>query len=84
MRRFWRVDQGKPKAFYKYVRNKRMNRVGVGPVKDSNGKLCVVSEEIGEALNEYFSSVFTQEKDRVVEEIAEIQAIRIEGIEVRR
>ena len=41
-------------------------------------------EEIGEALNEYFSSVFTQEKNNVVEENADIQVIRIDGIEVRR
>ena len=57
-----------PKAFYRYVRNKRMTRVRLGPIKESSGKLCVESEEIGEALNEYFLSVFTQEKDNVVEE----------------
>ena len=44
-----------------------MTRVRLGPVKNSSGKLCVDSEEIGEALNEYFSSVFTQERDSVVE-----------------
>jgi len=48
-----------PKAFYDYVRNKRMTRVSFGLVKDSSGNLCMESEEIEEALNEYFSSVFT-------------------------
>ena len=36
-----------PKAFYSYVRNKRMTRVRLGPVKDSSGNLCMESEEIG-------------------------------------
>ena len=57
-----------PNAFYRYVRNKRRTKVRLGPVKDSSGKLCVEPEEIGEVLNEYFSSVFMQEIDNVVEE----------------
>ena len=61
-----------------------MTRVRLGPVKDSRGELCVESEEIGEALNEYFLSVFTQEKDNVVEENTEIQAIGLDGIEVHK
>jgi len=61
-----------------------VTRVGVGQVKDSSGKLCVEPEEIGEALTEYFSSVFTQEKDSVVEENTEFQAIRLDGIAVHK
>ncbi|MBB6725719.1 hypothetical protein, partial [Proteus mirabilis] len=34
-----------PKAFYRYVRNKRMTSEGIGPIKDSNGKLRVEAEE---------------------------------------
>ena len=49
-----------PKAFYRYVKNRRLVRARLGPVTDSRGKLCVEPEEIGEALNQYFSSVFTQ------------------------
>ena len=47
-------------------------------------RLYYYLKEIGEALNEYFSSVFTQEKDNVVEENTEIQAIRLDGIEVHK
>ena len=61
-----------------------MTRVRLGPVKDSSGKLCVESEEIGEALNEYFSSVFTQERDSVVEGSTEMQAVGLDGIEVHK
>ena len=33
-------------VFYSYVRNKRMTRVSLGPVKDSSGNLCMESEEM--------------------------------------
>ena len=73
-----------PKAFYRYVRNKRLIRARLGPVKDRSGKLCVEPEEMGEALNEYFSSVFTQEKVIVVEENSDSQAFRLDEIEVHK
>ena len=38
----------------------RMTRVRLGPVKDSSGNLCMESVEIGEVMNEYFSSVDSQ------------------------
>eukprot|EP00061_Rhincodon_typus_P001763 g15715.t1 len=34
-----------PKAFYTYVRNKRMARVMVRPIRDSEGNSCLESEE---------------------------------------
>ena len=73
-----------PKAFYSYVRNKRMTRVMLGPVKDSSGNLCMESEEIGEAMNEYFSSVFTKERGHVFEDESVIQADRLEEVDVLR
>eukprot|EP00061_Rhincodon_typus_P001110 g13748.t1 len=51
-----------PKAYYTYVRKKRIARVRVGPIRDSGGNMCAESEEIGEVLNEYFASVFTSER----------------------
>ena len=73
-----------PKAFYSYVRNKRMTRVRLGPVKDSSGNLCMESVEIGEVMNEYFSSVFTKERGHVFEEEKVLQANRLEEVDVRR
>ena len=73
---------GNPKAFYTYARNKRMTRVRLGPVKDSSGNLCMESEEIGEALNEYFSSVFTKERGHVVEEDSVIHAGMLEELDI--
>jgi len=72
------------KAFYAYVRNKRMTRVRLGPVKYSSGNLCMESEAIGEALNEYFSSVFTNERGHDVEEDSVIQAGRLEEVDIQK
>ena len=43
----------------------------MGPIKDSGGRLCIVSEEIVEVLNEYFSSVFAIESEPIVGEADE-------------
>eukprot|EP00061_Rhincodon_typus_P003901 g21251.t1 len=52
-----------PKAFYRYVKNKRITEEKVGPLKDKGENLCLEAEDVGEILNEYIASVFTQEKD---------------------
>ncbi|MBB6725585.1 hypothetical protein [Proteus mirabilis] len=52
-----------PKGFYKYIKDKRVTRERIGPLKDQQGGLCVEPQEMGEILNEYFASVFTVEKD---------------------
>ena len=54
---------GSNRPFYSYLRNRTKNRVGVGPLKDSGGKLVSGSKEMASMLNNYFSSVFTAEKD---------------------
>eukprot|EP00061_Rhincodon_typus_P001467 g14874.t1 len=73
-----------PKAFYAYVRSKRMARVRVGPVRDSGGNLCMEPEEVGEILNEHFASVFTSEKDLDVCEDRMKQADMLEQVYVRK
>eukprot|EP00061_Rhincodon_typus_P015276 g42864.t1 len=73
-----------PKAFYAYVRNKRMANVRVGPIRDSRGNLCAESEEVREVLNEYFSSVFTSERDLEVCEDSMKQADMLEQVDVRK
>ena len=49
------------KSFYAYIRNKQRTKDKVGPLKDQNGELLVEDQKNAELLNEYFSSVFTQE-----------------------
>ena len=44
-----------PKAFYKYVKSKRIRREGIGPIKCDGGKVCIEPVEIAEVLNEYFA-----------------------------
>ena len=41
-----------PKAFYTYIRNKRVTRERVGPFKDKGGKLCAETKEVGETKRE--------------------------------
>eukprot|EP00061_Rhincodon_typus_P014192 g41064.t1 len=52
-----------PKKFFKYIRGKRETRERTGPLKDQSGHACVEPQEMGDVFNEYFSSVFTVEKD---------------------
>eukprot|EP00061_Rhincodon_typus_P003316 g19785.t1 len=73
-----------PKAFYAYVRIKRMNRVMEGPIRDSGGNLCLESEEVGKVLNEYFASVFTCERDLLVCEDSMKQEDMFKQVDVRK
>eukprot|EP00061_Rhincodon_typus_P010329 g34541.t1 len=43
-------------------------RERVTPIRDQVGNLCVKLQDIGKVLNEYFSPVFTLEKENVVTE----------------
>ena len=49
------------KSFYAYARSKSKTRVSVGPLKDETGVVIDTDEEMCEAFNEYFASVFTVE-----------------------
>eukprot|EP00061_Rhincodon_typus_P002689 g18217.t1 len=73
-----------PKAFYAYVRDKRMARVKVGPIRDSRGNLCTESEEVEEVINEYFASVCTSERDVDVCADSMKQADMLENVDVRK
>jgi len=50
-----------PKAFETYIKNKKITRERIGPLKDKGRKLCLEAENVGEILNEYFASVFTEQ-----------------------
>eukprot|EP00061_Rhincodon_typus_P002935 g18852.t1 len=52
-----------PKRSFKHIKGKRIIRERIGPLKDQSGHVLVEPQEMGEVLNEYFSSVFTMEKD---------------------
>eukprot|EP00061_Rhincodon_typus_P001606 g15260.t1 len=78
-----RIKQN-PKAFYTYVRNNRMARVRVGPIRFSGGNLCAESEDVGEVLNEYFASVFTNERDLDICEDSMNQAEMLKQVDVRK
>ena len=61
-----------PKSFYAYVRTKSRARVGIGPLKDKNGKIVEDAEGMTQILNKYFASVFTREN---LDNIPEIESL---------
>ena len=50
-----------PKSFYAYIGNKRLNRMGVGPLQNDQGQ--IITDDLVQArmLNEYYATVFEQE-----------------------
>ena len=78
------------RPFYAYVRGKTRCRPEVGPLKTAAGETVTCDEQAASTLNNYFSSVFTQED---VTEIpaaedqsggARINSIRITQFEVKK
>ena len=49
------------KSFFAYIRSKQKVRDVVGPLKDNDGLVITKGNEMADALNIYFSSVFTLE-----------------------
>lgn len=49
------------KSFYAYVRSKQKRKDMVGPLRNEAGEMVTKEEEIAEVLNDYFSTVFTEE-----------------------
>ncbi|GCB63140.1 hypothetical protein scyTo_0000118 [Scyliorhinus torazame] len=47
--------------FYKYMKQKRVAKVNIGPLEDEKGDLKMGDEEMAEELNRFFGSVFTVE-----------------------
>eukprot|EP00061_Rhincodon_typus_P014021 g40782.t1 len=56
----------------------------VGLLKDKGGNLCLEAEDVGEILNKYFASVFTQEKDMEDREIRVEQANMLGRFEINK
>ena len=55
-----------PKAFYKYIKQKTKNKREIMALKTDKGTLTSTDEVISELLNEYFSTVFTNELTNVI------------------
>ena len=51
-----------PKCFHSYVNERRIVRDKVGPLKTPDGIVVTTDNEMANTLNDYFSSVFTQEQ----------------------
>src|SRR6218665_1491705 len=50
------------KSFYKYVRSRQRKKDRVGPITDNQGKVLIKDEEVAEAINKYFGSVYEKEE----------------------
>ena len=50
-----------PKAFFAHVNNRKPIKSSIGPLKDRNNKTISSDEEMANTLNEYFTSVYTEE-----------------------
>jgi Reverse transcriptase (RNA-dependent DNA polymerase) len=64
---------GNSKPFYAYLKSKLKSKTPVGPLKDAGGKIVTENKKMAEMLNEYFSSVFTDEPDGPVPSADRIQ-----------
>lgn len=62
-----------PKRFYSYVNSRKPLRENIGPIKDPNGNLTNDAGSIATILNNFFSSVFTEEN---LDDIPELNDIR--------
>jgi hypothetical protein len=54
-------EQTNKKRFFAYIKQKTKSRAGIGPLKDSSGRMVQEDGEMAELLNHFFSSVFTRE-----------------------
>ena len=59
------LDNKDPKPFWKYVKSKKRDNIGISPIKDQ-GKLYSHSKEKAELLSKQFQSVFTKEGDETI------------------
>jgi len=57
----------KPFSFYRYVRSKSRTTDIIGPLKDDRGNTVTDHGQMADILNNFFSSVFTKEKEDMPE-----------------
>ena len=56
------ICKSNPKCFYSYINERRIVRDKVGPPKTPDGIVVTTDNDMANTLNDYFSSVFTQEQ----------------------
>ena len=56
------LENNDTKPFWKYVKSKKRDHIGISPLKDQ-GKLYTNNKEKAELLNRQYQSVFTKEED---------------------
>ena len=54
------ICKSNPKFFYSYINERRIVRDIVGPLKTPDGIVVTTCNDMANTLNDYFSSVFTQ------------------------
>lgn len=59
-------SKSNPKAFYKYVNSKLKTKSGIGNLDKPDGGKATTDKEKAESLNQFFTSVFTREKEGIV------------------
>ena len=50
-----------PKLYYRYARSKMDVKDGIGPLTDENGNVISDNKDMAQVLNQYFTTVFTDE-----------------------
>eukprot|EP00061_Rhincodon_typus_P010632 g35082.t1 len=73
-----------PKEFYKHIKAKRITRERIQLLKDLQGHLHVVLQEMDEILNEYLTSVFTVEKDMKARKPGEMNSDILKSVHIRK
>jgi len=56
------AQNSNPRTFANYIKSKTKSRTGIKPLKNGNGRLITEDLEIAAELNNFFSSVFTEEE----------------------
>ncbi len=63
-------NHGNSKPIYSYLKQKTSTRTAVGPLRGEDNSVVTDSRGMAEILNKFFSSVFTEEGQEPVPEVA--------------
>jgi hypothetical protein len=63
-------DKGNSRLFYAYLKQKTTTRAAVGPLRDQDNSVVTDSMGMAKILNQFFSSVFTEEGAEPVPEVS--------------
>eukprot|EP00061_Rhincodon_typus_P007112 g28456.t1 len=81
-----RVKRGREialaKRFFENIKEKRINGERIGSLKDKSGHVCMEPQEMGEVINEYFSTAFIVEKDMKTWELGEVSGDNLRTVHI--